>query len=174
MAVFPFGINVLGRIEQMTHAGYAKVDFSSAPPHGGPCWIRGQGAQMLKRQNTMIGVTAAARREVYASFRAHTDEVRERLLAIIRDDKADNGHVIAAAKEILSRGWGAVPQYQVIEAMFQHQGGISPDALRQLPQEQLMQLEAMLARIVTPVEDAQVIDVTPAQAPSFPPGGSDT
>lgn len=109
-----------------------------------------------KRSHDVRG-TAAQRREFYESFRAHTDEVRERLLAIIRDPHADNGHVIQAAKEILARGWGGVPQVQVIEAALKHEHVINTDALRQLPSADLKQLEATLARLVQ-ASDVDVIE----------------
>jgi len=101
--------------------------------------------------------TARARREVYEKFRAHTDEVLERLLGILRDDEADHGHVIAAGKEILSRGWGAVAQHHVIEAMFEHKHLVNVDAIRQLPSEELTRLEASLSRLIE-VQDAEIIE----------------
>jgi hypothetical protein len=112
-----------------------------------------------KRSHDVRG-TAAQRREFYESFRAHTDEVRERLLEIIRDDEADHGHVISAAKEILSRGWGGVPQIQVIEAALKHEHSLSVDRLKGMSPADLQAFEAMLARLVE-VDDAEVIDATP-------------
>lgn len=111
--------------------------------------------------------TAKQRQAFYEQFRQHTDEVLDRLLSILRDDEADHGHVIQAAKEILNRGWGAVPQTQVIEAVFQHQHSFNVDALRQLPQDQLTQLESTLARLVA-VEDAEVIETTNESADHAP------
>lgn len=102
-------------------------------------------------------VTARARREVYEKFRAHTDEVLEMLVGIVRNDEADDTSRIAAGKEILSRGWGAVAQTHIIEALFEHKQIIDVSALRQLPQDQLTQLEASLARLVD-VQYADVID----------------
>lgn len=106
------------------------------------------------------GVTPRARKEMYEQFRQHTRLALDRLVGILEDEKADTASVIAAAKEILSRGWGAVPQHHVIEAVFQHQHVINTDALRQMPQEQLTQLELTLARLVAPVEDAEVVETT--------------
>lgn len=102
--------------------------------------------------------TIRARKEVYEKFRAHTDEVRERLISIIRDPESDNGHAIAAGKEILLRGWGAVPNTTVIEALFTHQHVINVDALRQMPQDQLNQLESTLARLVRTADEAEVVE----------------
>jgi hypothetical protein len=112
--------------------------------------------------------TAAQRREFYEQFRAHTQEVRDRLLEIIRDPDADNGHVIQAAKEILNRGWGAAPQVQVIEEVFRHEVTFNVDKLRQLPSEQLTQLEATLSRLIE-VDDAEVIDVRPNESAGHAP-----
>jgi hypothetical protein len=112
--------------------------------------------------------TAAQRQAFYETFRAHTDEVRERLLDILRDPDADHGHVIQAAKEILNRGWGAVPQTQVIEAVFQHQHSLNVDALRQMPTDQLRQFEVALARLVE-VDDAEVIETSNESVDHAPP-----
>jgi hypothetical protein len=112
--------------------------------------------------------TAAQRREFYEKFREHTEEVRDRLLEILRDPDADNGHVIQAAREILNRGWGAAPQVQVLEAVFQHQHVLNTDALRQLPAEDLARLEGTLARLVE-VEDAEVIETPNESAEHAPP-----
>jgi hypothetical protein len=112
-------------------------------------------------RSTNVRGTVAQRRLMYQMFRAHTEEVLERLLGIIRDDKTDPAHVIQAGKEILNRGWGAVPQTQIVEAGLKHQHGIDVDAVRQLPDEALRQLEATLARIVR--LDGDVIDATPVR-----------
>lgn len=97
------------------------------------------------------------RQQAYAEFRQHTDEVRETLLEILRDDTADKGHRISAGKEILARGWGSVPSYQIIEAVFEHKHDFNPDALKQLPQDKLRDLEATLATLIQ-VEDAEIIE----------------
>jgi len=105
--------------------------------------------------------TATQRREMYEQFRAYTKEVLDRLLEILRDEEADHGHVIQAGKEILNRGWGAVPQTQVIEAVFQHQHNLNMDALREMSSDDLARLENTLARLVT-VDEAQIIEGTAA------------
>jgi hypothetical protein len=109
-----------------------------------------------------------ARKRMYESFQAHTDEVRERLISIIRNDDLAPADHIAAGKEILARGWGAVPQMQVIEAMFQHQHTFNMDAIRQMPADQLQQLEAALVRVLQ-VPDAEVIDATPNESTRHAP-----
>jgi hypothetical protein len=115
--------------------------------------VTGKGARHIRG-------SVAQRRAMYEMFRAHTEEARDRLLEILRDPDADNGHVIQAAKEILNRGWGAAPQIQVIEEVFRHEVSFNVDKLRQLPSEQLTQLEATLARLIE-VEDAEVIEHRP-------------
>ena len=104
--------------------------------------------------------TAAQRREFYEKARQHTDEIIDRLMGIIRDDEADNGHVIQAAKEMLNRGWGAAPQVSVLEAVFTQEHTINTENLKQMTNDELKAMEGFLARLVSPegVEDAQVID----------------
>lgn len=104
--------------------------------------------------------TAAQRREFYEKARQHTDEIIERLMGIIRDDEADNGHVIQAAKEMLNRGWGAAPQVSVIEEVFRAEVSINAESLKQMTDAEIKAMEGFLARLVSPegVEDAQIID----------------
>jgi hypothetical protein len=109
-------------------------------------------------------VSLEARKRMYESFQVLTDDVRSVLYGIVMDEEAADSDRIAAGKEILSRGWGAVPQMQVIEAMFQHQHTFNMDAIRQMPADQLQQLEAALVRVMQ-VSDAEVIDATPNESP---------
>lgn len=104
--------------------------------------------------------TAAQRREFYEKARQHTDEIIDRLMGIIRDDEADNGHVIQAAKEMLNRGWGAAPQVSVLEAVFTQEHTINTESLKQMTNDELKIMEGFLARLVSTegVEDAQIID----------------
>lgn len=104
--------------------------------------------------------TANQRRAMYEEFRKHTEEVREVLIEILRDEEADNSHRIQAGKEILNRGWGAAPQVSVIEAVFSQEVSINTDSLKQMSSEELKTMEGFLARLISPegVEDAQVID----------------
>lgn len=104
--------------------------------------------------------TAAQRRELYEKARQHTDEIIERLMGIIRDDEADNGHVIQAAKEMLNRGWGAVPQVSVLEAVFTQEHTINTESLKQMTDDEIRVMEGFLARLVSTegIEDAQVIE----------------
>lgn len=104
--------------------------------------------------------TAAQRREMYEKFREHTDEVRDVLIGILKDPEADTGHRIQAGKEILSRGWGAAPQVNVIEEVFRAEVSFNTDNLKNLTSEELKAAEAALTLLISPegVEDAQVID----------------
>ena len=104
--------------------------------------------------------TAAQRREFYEKARQHTDEIIERLMGIIRDDEADNGHVIQAAKEMLNRGWGAAPQVSVLEAVFTQEHTINTESLKQMTDDEIRVMEGFLARLVSTegIEDAQVIE----------------
>jgi hypothetical protein len=104
-----------------------------------------------------VKVTMRAKQAVYAEFRAHTKEVLDRLISIVRDKNASDSDAIAAGKEILSRGWGAVPQHHVIEALMQHEHVINMDAISAMPSDQLRSLEAALARLVE-VRDPDVIE----------------
>ena len=106
--------------------------------------------------------TAAQRRAFYESFREHTQETLATLLGIMRDEEADNGHRIQAAKEILARGWGGVPQVQVIEAALKHEHSISRDALKGLSPTDLRALELALTKLVD-VPDAEVIEASPVE-----------
>ena len=111
--------------------------------------------------------TAQQRREMYEQFRAHTDEVRERLMEIIRNPLADNGHVIQAGKEILSRGWGAAPQVSVIEQVFQHEHTVNMDSLKQMSADELKLVEGFLTRLVAveDADDAEIIEHDPEPDP---------
>ena len=104
--------------------------------------------------------TAAQRREMYETFRAETDRVREVLVSILLDDEADNGHRIQAGKEILNRGWGAAPQVNVIEEVFRHEVSFNAENLKQMTNDEIKAMEGFLARLVSPegVEDAKIID----------------
>jgi hypothetical protein len=104
--------------------------------------------------------TAAQRREFYEKARQHTDEIIDRLMAIIRDEEADNGHVIQAAKEMLNRGWGAAPQVSVLEAVFTQEHTINTESLKQMSDDEIRVMEGFLARLVSTegIEDAQVIE----------------
>lgn len=110
------------------------------------------------------GVPMNARREMYETFRAHMDEVREVLVSILRDEEADAGHRIQAGKEILSRGYGAVPNIEIVEQVFKHEHSLDMDALRNLPKKDLDALEAVLTRFIkvdADAIDAEVIESDP-------------
>lgn len=103
-------------------------------------------------------------KEVVEKFRAHTDEVLARFMGIIRDPDADYSSVIAAGKEILARGNGAVAQHHVIEALFTNRAEIDITKLGQMSDAELKFAEQVLARMLAAhddVEDAEVIDHEP-------------
>jgi hypothetical protein len=92
----------------------------------------------LGKGGVQIRGSATQRREMYEMFRAETVEIRDRLMAIIRDPRSDNGHVIMAAKEVLNRGW-------------------------QMSKAELAAVEGFLARLITVegAEDAIVVEDNP-------------
>jgi len=55
-------------------------------------------------------------------FKQATEDARDALLAILRDDTNPADARVAAAKEILARGWGAVPSASVIEGASDEDG----------------------------------------------------
>jgi hypothetical protein len=112
--------------------------------------------------------TAEQRRQFYESFRAHTDEVRETLLTILRDSDADNGHRIQAGKEILNRGWGAAPQVSIVEAALQHNITFNDGRLNQMPKHELEKLESLLVHLIE-VPDAEVIEATANESAEHAP-----
>jgi hypothetical protein len=109
------------------------------------------------RRQPDMKLSIAARQEMYARFREHTEEVLERLLTVIRSDTASDADAIAAGKEILNRGWGTVPQHHVVEQVFTHQTVINVGELRSMSPAQLASLESMLARLVE-MPESQVIE----------------
>lgn len=107
-------------------------------------------------------ITPRARREMYDSFRAHTQEVRETLVAILRDETADKGHRIQAGKEILNRGWGQAPSIEVVEQVFKHEHSFDLEALRNMPAKDLAALERAFSLLIrADVPDAEVIEHKP-------------
>jgi hypothetical protein len=103
-------------------------------------------------------------KEVIEKFRAHTDEVLERFMGIVRDPDADYSSVIAAGKEIFARGHGAVAQHTVIEAMFTRRDVIDVAKLGQMSDDELRFAEQFFARMLAPpddIEDAEVIEHDP-------------
>ena len=106
--------------------------------------------------------SVAQRRAMYEKFREETERVHRVLVEILEDEEADNGHRIQAGKEILNRGWGAVPQVNVIEAALSKQDGFDSDALKQMPADELKQFELSLTKLIAVregnVTDAEIID----------------
>lgn len=107
-------------------------------------------------------VPEAARREVYAAFRAHADEVREMLIGFVRNEALDPQHRIMAGKEILNRGLGTAPSVEIVERTLKVDLSFSDDKIRQLSNDELRATIAILGKLVAPpAEDAQVIDHKP-------------
>lgn len=106
------------------------------------------------RKNGVALLPAAARREVYEKFQAHTDKVLNTLLTILESDEASHADRISAGKEILARGWGAVPQYHVVEKTMEHKVTINSAVLRAMTPAQLESFQAMLEQVT----DADVVD----------------
>lgn len=100
-----------------------------------------------------------ARREMYAKWRTYTKEVMDFLVGVVRDDEKDTGHRIQAAKEILSRGWGQVPNVEIIEATLRVSHEVDTSALAQMSQAELDAVALALSRMIrVPGDGAKVID----------------
>jgi hypothetical protein len=103
-----------------------------------------------------------ARREMYAKWRTYTDEVMQFLVGVMRDEEKDTGHRIQAGKEILSRGWGQVPNVEIIEATLRVSHEVDTSALKQMSQAELDALALAFTKLVkVPGDDARVIDHEP-------------
>lgn len=108
-------------------------------------------------------VPEAARREVYAAFRAHADEVREMLIGFVRDDEIDPGHRIAAGKEILNRGLGTAPNVEIVDKTLKLDVHFSDDRIKQMPSDELSRLLDGFKKLLDNPDgqDAEVIDHEP-------------
>ena len=93
-------------------------------------------------------------REAAAMFDEHTEAAMRRLVAIVENERSDDGHAIAAAKEILTRAWGQAPSFQVVQGIIQHDHKVSvdPAALQNMDAEQLAALEGTLTRLLSAPE----------------------
>lgn len=119
----------------------------------------------LKKQLYPTGRTVpeAARREVYAAFRAHADEVREMLIGFVRDEDLDPQHRIAAGREILNRGLGTAPSVEIVEKTLKVDLSFSEDRIKQLSNEELRTALDVVGRLVldSDTEDAEVVEHKP-------------
>lgn len=108
-------------------------------------------------------VPEAARREVYAAFRQHADEVREMLIGFVRDETLDPQHRIAAGKEILNRGLGTAPNVEIVEKTLKVDLSFSEDKIKQLTNDELRTaLDVMGKLVLRPeAEDAEIIEHRP-------------
>lgn len=119
----------------------------------------------LKRNQYPQGRTVpeAARREVYALFRAETEGVLGVLKEIVYDDKADPGHRIAAGKEILNRGWGTAPNVEIVDKTLKLDVHFSDDRIKQMPSDELSRLLDGFKKLLDGPDgqDAEIIDHEP-------------
>ena len=110
-------------------------------------------------------VPEAARREMYEAFRQHADEARQTLYGIMTDTEVDPGHRIAAAREILNRGYGTAPSVEIIEKTLKVDLSFSDARIRQMSNDDLRAALAVMEKLVlqpeTAAEDAKVIDHEP-------------
>lgn len=108
-------------------------------------------------------VPEAARREVYALFRAEAEGVLGVLKEIVYDEMMDPGHRIAAGKEILNRGLGTAPNVEIVEKTLKVDLTISDEKIKQLSNDELQATLAVLQRVIADpnAEDAEVIEHKP-------------
>lgn len=108
-------------------------------------------------------VPEAARREVYASFRQHADEVREMLIGFVRDEELDPSHRIMAGKEILNRGLGTAPSVEIVEKTLKVDLSFSDDKIKQMSSAELqVAIDVMQRLLIDPqADDAEVIEHDP-------------
>lgn len=108
-------------------------------------------------------VPEAARREVYAAFRAHADEVREMLIGFVRDADLDPAHRIMAGKEILNRGLGTAPSVEIVEKTLKVDLSFSDDRIKQMSSAELqVAIDVMQKLLIDPAaDDAEIIEHKP-------------
>lgn len=113
--------------------------------------------------NTGRTVPEAARREVYAMFRAEAEGVLGVLKDIVYNHEMDPGHRIAAGKEILNRGLGTAPNVEIVEKTLKIEHVVNGDAVRQMPDAELRTLMSSLTKLMTgpDAEDAEIIEHKP-------------
>lgn len=118
-----------------------------------------------------------ARRILYEKFQAHTDEAIGTILEIMRNDEANDSDRLAAAKELLNRGWGQAPNVNIVDATLKVEHNFNSDRLKQMTPEELAAFEGLLARVVGEDEnesakhaliDAEVVD-TPNESAGHAP-----
>lgn len=113
-------------------------------------------------KNTGRLIPEHARRVDYARWRAYTDEVRDFLVAVMRDGSKETRDRIRAAEEILRRGWGQAPTVDVIEATLRVTHEVDVTALRRMSQTELDALALAFTKLVQlPGDDARVIEHEP-------------
>ena len=101
-----------------------------------------------------------ARRELYGKFQAHTDEALDTIRSIMLDNEAADSDRLAAAKEILNRGWGQAPNVNIVDATMKVEQSFNFDNLRQMSTEDLAFASKFLAKVTGENEsdDHAIID----------------
>ena len=114
---------------------------------------------MPKQHPNAAAVPLRTRKAMYEAFREYTEEAISTLVGIMRDEDKDAGHRIAATKEILARGYGAVPNVDLVEVAFKHEHEINLDALKQMSDKELADFQLLLTKLVKIEQDAIDADV---------------
>lgn len=99
-----------------------------------------------------------ARKQMYEAFRSYTQEAIVTLVGIMRneDGGASPADQIAATKEILSRGYGAIPNVDLVEVAFKHEHTLNVDALKQMTAAELEAFQILLTKMVK--VEGEIID----------------
>lgn len=94
-------------------------------------------------------------------FQDYEVEALETMVAIMRDQNAEDAVRLKAANDILNRARGTPVSTQIVEKTIRDEtgGGISMEALSAAATADLLQLAAALSRYVS--DDSNMIDVTP-------------
>lgn len=82
--------------------------------------------------------------EMVIAFRTHTDAARVTLATIMLDSKRKASDRIAAAREILNRGWGAAPDLVDFDAS--DESNALPFDIRKLSDDELFKLRELVAK----------------------------
>lgn len=93
-------------------------------------------------------------RYIQGNFAARAEEALNVLVEIMHDTKADRGHRIAAAKEVLNRGLGQAPSYSVVktDTEIRHTTTVSVESLKAMDSGQLQALISTLGGLLAAPE----------------------
>ena len=136
---------------------HAPMPRKSSNPEGKPPGAAPRGRRLTPPPGQ---IPMRARKEMYEAFRAYTEEAIDTLVEIMRNDQANDSDRISATKEILSRGYGAVPNVDLVEVAFKHEHSLNTDALQQMSTAELESFQVLLTKLVKvgdDVIDAEVI-----------------